>query len=131
MTLQHTAVEACEALCIAYGERADAGDADGLAALFTEDARLDRLGQVFQGRDGIRSIIASRPAGVWSRHIFSNIRVEIGVDGRSASGSVDLAMERGRQGQAEVEQVRATYADRYRLTEAGWKFCERKISLVA
>ena len=60
------AIAECEALCKAYGDRADARDADGLAALYVEDGVFDRLGQRLVGRDAIRDVIASRPLDVWT-----------------------------------------------------------------
>jgi hypothetical protein len=98
--------EACAALCRAYCAHADAGEADALANLYTPD-------------------------GVWTRHDCSNIKIEIGAAGRSAGGRCDLQMQRGREGVAEVEHVRAEYSDRFVLTEAGWRFSLRKVALVS
>lgn len=121
---------ACEALCHAYGPHADAGEADALAQLYTENAVFDRLGQRFVGRAAIRGVIAGRAPGVWTKHACSNIRVDIDADGRAANGHVDLAMQRGREGSAEVEHLRAEYFDRFVLTEEGWRFSERRVVLV-
>lgn len=123
--------DACESLCRAYGPHADAGDADALANLYTSDGVFDRLGQLIVGHDAIRNVIADRPPGVWTRHACSNIRIEVGADGRSATGRVDLQMQRGREGVAEVEHIRAEYLDRFVLTEQGWRFSLRKVALVA
>jgi len=123
--------EACTALCRAYCTHADAGEADALANLYTPDGVFDRLGQLIAGREAIRKVIAGRPPGVWTRHVCSNIKIEIGADGRSAGGRCDLQMQRGREGVAEVEQVRAKYSDRFVLTEEGWRFSLRKVALVS
>lgn len=120
---------ACEALCMAYGPHADAGEADALAALYAPDGVFDRLGQQIVGRAAIRQVIAGRPPGVWTRHVCRNVRIEVAPDGRSASGRVDLDMERGQRGVDQVERIRAEYIDRFVLGDEGWRFAVRKVVL--
>lgn len=127
---QHDAIAACTALCKAYGELADANEADAFAALYTEDGVFDRLGQLIEGPAALRNVIAGRPPGTWSRHVCSNIRIEVDADGRNASGTVDLDMQRGIAGSDEVQRLQAVYHDRYVLTDAGWRIRLRKVELV-
>ena len=124
------AVAECVALCNAYGELADSGQADAFADLYTPDGVFDRLGQLIEGREALRKLIAGRPAGVWTRHGCSNVRVEVAPDLRSASGEADLEMQRGREDSSEVEEIRARYLDRFVLTELGWRFAARKVVLL-
>ncbi|TDU28243.1 SnoaL-like protein [Panacagrimonas perspica] len=119
--------QACETLCKAYGPHADAGEADALANLYTPDGLFDRLGQPIVGRDAIRQVIAGRPSGVWTKHVCSNVRIEIAPDGRTATGRVDLDMERGQQGVEKVDRIRAEYFDQFVLTDEGWRFAVRKV----
>lgn len=123
------AQRACEALCKAYGPHADAREADALANLFAPDGVFDRLGTEFKGREAIRSVIAGRPAGVWTKHVCSNVRIEVGADGRGAHGTVDLEMERGQDGSDKSEKLRGVYTDRFVLTDEGWRFASRKVVL--
>ena len=116
---------ACAALCAAYAAAADANRADDFAALFVSDAEFDRDGQELRGQAAIRDIIAGRAPGVWSRHVNRNLRITVARDGRSATGSCELEMDRGHAGQAEVEHRRGTYADQFVLTDAGWRFRRR------
>ena len=125
------AVEACTALVKAYGERADAGDADGFAQLYVEDGVFDRLGQLICGQAAIREVIAGRPPGTWSRHLCSNIRISVDDDGRGASGVVDLDMQRGQAGSEDIQRLHGKYEDRYVLTDRGWRIQSRRVSLVA
>ena len=124
------AIHACEALCKIYGPHADAGEADALADLYTPDGVFDRLGQRIVGRDAIRQVIAGRPAGVWTKHRCSNVRIEIAPDGCSATGRTDLDMERGQQGVDKVDHIRAEYSDEFVLTAEGWRFRTRVVRLV-
>ncbi len=129
-TTRADALRACEALCKTYGPHADAGDADALAGLYTPDGVFDRLGQLIVGRDAIRQVIAGRPPGVWTKHVCSNVRIELAADGRSASGRVDLDMERGQAGVEKVDRIRAEYVDQFVLSDEGWRFRRREVRLV-
>lgn len=122
--------EACFGLCYEYAVQADAGNAVALAALYTEDGVFDRMGQRFVGREAIRQVIAGRPVGVWTRHVFSDVHVDISGDGRSASGRALLCMQRGRDGERDIEEVRAEFEDCYALTAEGWRFRERMVRLL-
>ncbi len=124
------AIDACTALCKAYGLLADAGNADQFARLYTEDGVFDRLGQLISGHAAIREVIAGRPPGTWSKHVCSNIRITVDADGRHASGIVDLDMQRGIAGSDDVQRLRATYHDRYTLTADGWCIQLRKVVLL-
>lgn len=121
------AVADCEALCLAAGAAADAGNADAFADLFAADGVFDRLGQLIQGREALRQVIAGRPAGVWTRHRYSNVRIEVSADGRHAEGRIDLDMQRGREGSPDIDHIRAEHHDRFVLTEQGWRFALRKV----
>lgn len=123
------AVAACERLCADYCAHADAPRAEALAALYAPDGVFDRVGQLFEGREAIRGLIAGRPPGTWTRHECSNLSIEIDPDGRSASGHCDLLMQRGRSGVDGQETVRAEYFDTFVLTDEGWRFRLRKVVL--
>lgn len=121
------AAAACEALCLAAGAAADAGDADAFADLYIADGVFNRLGHSIKGRDAIRNVIASRPAGMWTRHRYTNARIEVAADGRSARGRVDLELDRGREGSTDIERVQAEHDDVFVLTEQGWRFASRSV----
>ncbi|MBL6751946.1 MAG: nuclear transport factor 2 family protein [Nevskia sp.] len=119
----------CERLCLDYCAHADAPRPDEVAQLYTPDGEFDRVGQVFKGREAIRALIAGRPPGVWTRHECSNIRIEVGADGRTASGHCDLLMQRGKAGVEGHETIRGEYFDEFEQTAEGWRFSSRKVIL--
>lgn len=126
MTADESAVRAaCETLCARYAESADAARADDFAALFASDGVFERMGQALVGREAIRQVIAGRPPGTWTRHRYRNLRIVVAPDGCSATGTSELELERGRAGDPQVEQLRGTYTDLYRLTDDGWRFGRR------
>lgn len=108
---------ACETLSHAYGAHADAWEADQLAALFTPDGVFDRLGTRIVGREAIAAFIANRPREFWQRHQGSHFTFQLGADGRTATGTLDLLLERGRVGEDTVmETLRARYHDHFQKT---------------
>lgn len=131
ISAEAAARSACEALSHAYGHHADAWEADQLADLFTPDGVFDRLGVQIVGRAAIRDFIANRPRDVWQTHRGSNFRFQFGADGRSASGTLDLEMARGKVGETQAsDTVHARYHDQFVLTDAGWRFKLRKVVLL-
>lgn len=122
-----SARQACEDLCAVYGPLADTGQADALAHLYVPDGLFDRLGQQIIGRDAIRQVIAGRPPGVWTKHVCSNVRIDVAPDALTANGRVDLDMERGQQGVDKVDRIRAEYFDQFVFTDEGWRFAVRKV----
>ncbi len=123
--------EACERLSHDYGHHADAWEADKLAELFTPDGVFNRLGTKIAGRDAIRAFIAGRPRDVWQTHRGSHFTFTLGDDGRSATGTLDLEMARGKAGETQAsETVYARYHDQFVLTDAGWKIKLREVVLI-
>ena len=76
---------ACENLVLDYAYYRDRPDADGVAALFTEDATFTLSGDVWKGREAIRKRIAAGVGGPVFRHMMSTIRIER-VDASTAKG---------------------------------------------
>ncbi len=120
--------QSCEAIAHAYGVHADNWDADALADLFTEDGVFDRLGTQIAGRQTISEFIRNRPKDWWQRHQTSNFTFELGEDGKTAKGTLDLVLERGKVGENEVSQtLHCRYHDQFVLTDQGWKFKIRTV----
>lgn len=72
------AVQACQDLLLQAAACADANDADALSQLFSEDAQLLRPGaELLSGREAIRAAYAQRSPDRISRHLLSNMRVDI------------------------------------------------------
>lgn len=121
---------ACETLSHAYGHHADTGEPDKLAELFTPDGVFNRLGTKIAGRDSIRAFIANRPRDIWQTHRGSHFTFQLADDGRTATGTLDLEMSRGKAGETQAsETVYARYHDQFVLTDTGWKFKLREVVL--
>src|ERR671919_797960 len=82
-------VEAIRALINEYAERIDAGDLDGVAALFADatwgspgrGAPLRGTEQVRRGYDGV-ILYEGSPC---TKHVISNVTIEVSADGAAAT----------------------------------------------
>jgi ketosteroid isomerase-like protein len=118
---------ACARLVAAYGYFNDERNFDALADLFADDAVLYRPAapdQPISGRDAILASFASRPASRVTFHVCTDVLIDVD-DATQASGrSRILLLSSG--GAAPVPGM---FRDRFRLTEKGWKFAERRGTL--
>ena len=126
---------ACERLSIAYAHHVDFKDYDAYVELFADDCRLD-LGTVIEGKAAIRAWLAQRPERLRSRHVFTNILIEV-VDADHARGITYLTLYRhiGDEslsndpidfaGPAGVGH----YEDEFVRTAAGWRFASRRVHI--
>lgn len=124
----------CTRLINLYALRNDAGDWDGVAALYAEDGLMTRPSapdKPIVGREAILTAFKSRPARA-SRHVCSNIVVDVESETQASAFSVILLF----QGQANAEgglPVRDAkgplvgwFKDRFVKTAEGWRFSERR-----
>lgn len=122
---------ACEQLSIEYARAVDFRDYDNFIELFTDDAVLD-IGKRLEGKAAIRESINQRSAEVRTRHVLTNIFVEV-QDSTHARGISYLTLyrhvgvESTRRGA--VPSILPTavghYEDKFLRTDAGWRFKSR------
>ena len=110
-----------------YSLCVDAGDADGFAAVFTEDAvwEWDAVGLRFQGRDTIRQIavgVAEHAKG--SQHAISN--AVISVQGNKASSVCQLTCLLSRPEKI-YNLMLGTYEDELRRIDDHWLISRRSV----
>jgi hypothetical protein len=120
------AERACERLVQDYAAFNDAGDWDAVAALYVTSGRMSRPtapDDFIEGREAILAAFQSRPPRT-TRHICANIRVTLNGSTEARVESQILLFT----GPDMVPLV-GSYSDRCVLTEAGWRFAERRGSL--
>ena len=128
-----TIKEACEALSIAYARAIDFRDYDEFISLFTEDAVLD-TGKPMVGRAAIAESVSRRPDQLRSRHVISNVFIDVQSETR-ARGISYLTLYRyvgeeslkGEPIDFEGPAAVGHYEDRFEKTAEGWKFKRRKL----
>jgi ketosteroid isomerase-like protein len=123
---QMLAERAIERLILDYAALNDAGDWDGVAAMYTANGRMSRPvapDDYIEGRDAILAAFKARPPRT-TRHICANIRVTVESED-SAVASSQIMLFTG----ADQAPMVGSYHDRLVRTEAGWRFAERRGSL--
>jgi ketosteroid isomerase-like protein len=126
---------ACEALSIAYARAVDFRDQDTFVELFTEDGELD-TGSLLKGRAAIREALSRRPDELRSRHVISNVFIDVLSD-TEARGIAYLTLYRhvgpeslkGAPAPLDGPAAVGHYEDRFQKTAEGWKFKRRKLQL--
>ena len=122
--------ESIRDLVARYNASGDAGRFDTMLELFTEDAVLVVPDGTHQGRENIRVFFESvatgngrRPGVRLIRHFTATHQIDV-LDRHAARGRcyyqvlTDAGLDHwGR------------YVDRYRRTDAGWRFQERRVSI--
>ncbi len=121
------------ALVHAYATRIDAGDLDGVAALF-ENAEW-RSGEsdepVLRGAGAIRTIferVQLYEGTPRTTHQISNLTIDVEPDGRSASSVCTFVVLQGIDVGAPIEVIlTGIYEDRFELVESAWRFAARRV----
>jgi len=129
---------ACQRLVYEYLRALDAGQYDAVADCFVADGVLARPmqpDQPLEGREAIRASMKARPKALVTRHIATNIMLDIESQD-SASGVTALVMI----GCTPAENSKMPYEsggplyfgefrDRFVRFEGNWKFLERRGSI--
>jgi len=126
-------VAECEAISIAYARAVDFRDYDSFVELFTEDGVLD-TGKPLEGRAAIAQAMSRRPYELRSRHILTNIFIEV-LSETEARGISYLPLYRhigpesltGEPIEFEGPAAVGHYEDRFLKTSDGWKIKRRKL----
>jgi len=124
---------ACEQLSIEYARTVDFRDYERFVELFADDALLD-LGMRLEGKDAIRASMLMRPDEIRTRHVLTNIFIEV-RDSQHARGMSYLTLYRHVGVQTTkpgpVPSILPTavghYEDSFIRTDAGWRFQTRTL----
>lgn len=123
---------ACTQLSIAYARALDFRDYDAFVLLFTDDAVLD-VGTALHGRAAIRQWLRQRPDELRSRHVISNVFIDVpGPDEARGISYFTLYRHHGtesvRFGPVPLSGPAAVghYEDRFVRTADGWLFRSRR-----
>lgn len=128
---------ACERLVYEYSRALDVGDLSGAADFFAEKGSMSRPmtpDQIIEGRETIRASLLTRPKGLLTKHLASNILIE--VENRdSARGISYLTMVAATPGDAKPPFLSpgpiyfGEFKDRFVREHGVWKFLERRGSI--
>jgi len=126
----------CRNLCYEFAYLIDARQYSQLASLFADDGVFDRVGQMLRGRQAILEALRGRSSELRTRHVCHNIHfIEMTPDSARA-----VVYNTTLVGKGDAEGLPALYGmsqgvflefrDLYCRTSDGWRFRERKASVV-
>jgi hypothetical protein len=126
-------VEAIKALVHEYAFRLDAGDLDGLAALFEHaelgsTVRPERMRGTEEARGYYRGVILYDNGTPGTMHCITNVTVHVEDDGAHASCRSYFTVIQTVDDFALQPIIAGKYADRFEKIDGTWWFTERIIS---
>jgi len=121
---------ACERLIVDSARFNDDRDWAALARLYTTDGVVVRPnGQRLEGREAIETAYAAGPPDRVTRHLCTNLRVDV-LDADSAHATTTvLIVSSARSDGADVTFRIGEFADHFVLTDEGWRIAERRASM--
>lgn len=128
---------ACERLVYEYSRALDLGDLSGAADFFAENGSMSRPmtpDQIIAGREAIRASLLIRPKGLLTKHLATNILIEV-ENSNAANGISYLTMIATTPGDAKPPFTSAgpiyfgEFKDRFVRENGVWKFLERRGSI--
>ena len=125
--------EAVRALVVAYAERLDAGDLDGVAALFADAVvRPAASGAELLGREAVRRmydpVILYEDGTPRTKHVLGNLEVRVDAGAATATGGCTFTVLQARPGHGLGPVLCGRYDDRFARVEGRWRFTERIIT---
>ena len=116
---------ACERLILDLAYFSDQREYESLAALFTVDGMMTRpSGTVLAGQEAIVRSYQATPADRVTRHICSNIRID--VESVDRARAVTYAVVYSNSGNPRVGE----FEDQFQRTEEGWRIAARMARFV-
>ncbi|MFP6851398.1 MAG: nuclear transport factor 2 family protein [Pseudomonas sp.] len=129
--MRHVLIEhECSRLIKRFALLNDAGDSEGLAAMFTEDgvfARPSAPHDPICGRSEILKAFRARPSRL-SRHVTSNIVIDVVSPTEAHATSYIILYAAANDGQAPIAtppHLIGTFKDTLKLVEGKWFFSQR------
>jgi 3-phenylpropionate/cinnamic acid dioxygenase small subunit len=118
------------ALVHEYAERLDAGDLDGVAALFEHATwRSDTTGQSLHGIDEVRRVydrVVLYDGSPRTRHLITNLVVSLRPDATTAGARCYFTVLQGVVPGEPIQVIlTGRYVDRFEQTGGRWRFADR------
>jgi 3-phenylpropionate/cinnamic acid dioxygenase small subunit len=124
--------EAIAALIYSYAERIDAGDFEALAQLFARATlRTDGRPDIRRGVDEVRALYRKRVAlhdgKPSTKHVTTNVIIEIEADGANAAARSYFTVLQARPQLPLQVIIAGRYHDRFARAGGSWYFTDRLI----
>lgn len=127
----HDDEAAIRGLLNAYCERLDAGDFDGVAALFARGAFRSPAGTNLEGTDAVRrmydAVIVYEDGTPRTKHVLGTVVVTVDARTGHASAQSDFTVIQAVGGAALRPVLVGRYHDSFARTEGVWHFTDRMV----
>jgi uncharacterized protein (TIGR02246 family) len=125
--------EAVRALVVAYAERLDAGDLDGVAALFADAVVRPAVSRAeLRGREAVRRmydpVILYEDGTPRTQHVLGNLAVRVDPAAATATSECTFTVLQARPGHGLGPVLCGRYDDRFTRVDGRWRFTERMIT---
>jgi hypothetical protein len=125
-------VQAITALVYRYAELIDAGDLDGLAALFEHatwgaGTRSERLHGTEEVRRGYRGVILYEDGTPRTKHVMTNLVIELDDAAARAAARSYFTVLQATDGIPLQPIIAGRYEDEFQKVNGVWRFSERII----
>jgi uncharacterized protein (TIGR02246 family) len=128
--MRMTDEEEIGALLQAYADRLDAGDLDGVTALFAHSTwHSSARSEVLSGRDQVRPVyvqLLAAIAGTVTAHRLIDVRVEVVPGAATATSGCRWAVLAGAP---PTVTLSGRYTDRFEKVDGRWRFADRFIEM--
>lgn len=125
----------CTRLMTEFANCSDTFDYDRAVELFVPDCRFSRADEVFEGQDGLRFALSRRPLDRMTRHIVSNVLIDIASADTASGTAYSLVfgyrgkLEKGAEAPLGGPDSLIHYNAEFTRTGAGWRIATWHIGL--
>jgi ketosteroid isomerase-like protein len=123
--------EAIRGLIVAYAERMDAADFDGVADLFADGEFRSSRGTRLVGRDAVRgqyeAVLLYEGGMPRTMHVLGNIEVLLDADGETAASQCTFMVLGAATPDSLAPILAGRYHDCFRRIDGEWRFAERVV----
>ena len=133
--LRHMLMEwSCVKAMHRYTAAVDGDDIDLFLDAFTPDGVWERDGTILRGHEELRDFYLGRPRGDFSRHLMSNIRVEVLDQEHARAISSAIVFKAARPASLPLKTLPQTllshYEDKLRCCADGqWRIARRRVTI--
>ena len=118
------------ALVHEYARRLDAGDLDGVAALFEQATwRSESTGEVRRGREEVRAVyerVLLYDGSPRTKHLITNLTIDVEPDADRAVGECCFTVLQGIEAGEPIQIILSgRYVDRFEKSAGVWRFSDR------
>lgn len=127
----HPDEQAVRRLILAYCERLDAGDFDGVAALFARGVFRSPAGTHLVGPDAVRRmydpVVVYGDGTPRTKHVLGTVIVDLDPDGRAAGARSHFTVFQQTESLPLQPVLAGRYHDRFAHEDGDWWFTERMV----